>query len=105
MKIAKYAQIVKRERYCAGDLPKIESDELKVMDFFAGEKDQYCFVDSTEGKHTMFRGGNLGNSSIAGLFYSELDDSRSNAYALLGGRSDFYKKNYTLSDSEAARRD
>lgn len=73
-----------------------KSDELKALAFFAGEKDPYCFVDSTEGEYILFRGGSWNSGSYAGLFYSDLADHRSFAGGSVGGRSAFYKKHCTL---------
>lgn len=73
-----------------------KSDELKALAFFAGEKDPYCFVDSTEGEYILLRGGDWSNGSSAGLFYSNLRRPRSYARGALGGRSAFYKKHCTL---------
>lgn len=73
-----------------------KSDELKALAFFAGEKDPYCFVDSTEGEYVLLRGGCWSYGSGAGLFSSHLRRGRSIAYGFLGGRSAFYKKHCTL---------
>ncbi len=73
-----------------------ESDQLKALAFFAGEKDPYCYVDSTEGEYILFRGGYWDNGSTAGLFCSDLYYPRSGADGTIGGRSAFYKKHCTL---------
>lgn len=73
-----------------------ESDQLKALAFFAGEKEPYCFVDSTEGEYILFRGGGWDDGSSAGLFYSDLVYPRSLAYSSFGGRSAFYKKHCAL---------
>lgn len=73
-----------------------ESDQLKALAFFAGEKEPYCFMDSTEGEYILIRGGYWYFGSNAGLFCSSLGAPRSDALSSFGGRSAFYKKHCTL---------
>ena len=49
-------------------------------------------MDSTEGEYILIRGGRWVDGGIAGVFYSNLYDPRSNANGNFGGRSAYFKK-------------
>jgi hypothetical protein len=71
---------------------RCESEQMKELALYAGEKDAYCYVDSTEGEYILSRGGNWDYGGNAGVFHSDLSHPRSNSYASIGGRSAFFVK-------------
>lgn len=71
---------------------RCESEQMKELALYAGEKNAYCYVDSTEGEYILSRGGSWGSGGDAGVFYSNLDNPRSNVNTNVGGRSAFFVK-------------
>ena len=72
-----------------------QSETLKELAFYPGEKKAYCYADGTDGEYCLFRGGNWYNGANAGVFHSSLSNPRSNSNAYLGGRSAYFKKHCT----------
>ena len=72
-----------------------QSETLKELAFYPGEKKAYCYADGTDGEYCLFRGGNWGDGASAGVFSSGLDYDRSSCNANLGGRSAYFKKHRT----------
>lgn len=69
-----------------------DSEQLRALALFAGEEKAGCYVDSTEGEYILIRGGSWDNGGYAGVFDSNLDNPRSDAYGNVGGRSAYFKK-------------
>lgn len=67
-------------------LPDPDTDENGIDNFYG---DNYFYVNNAMAESCMFRGGGWSGGSAAGLFGSNLERSRSNAYDSLGGRSAF----------------
>ena len=72
-----------------------QSETLKELAFYPGEKKAYCYADGTDGEYCLFRGGGWGSGAGAGVFASSLSNDRSNSDASLGGRSAYFKKHRT----------
>lgn len=69
-----------------------ESEQLKELALFAGEPEAYCYMDSTDGEYFPIRGGRWGDGAHAGVFYTYLDNPRSNVLTYIGFRSAYFKK-------------
>ena len=72
-----------------------QSETLKELAFYPGEKKAYCYADGTDGEYCLRRGGYWSNGAGAGVFVSSLSDGRSASGAALGGRSAYFKKHRT----------
>ncbi len=68
------------------------SDELKELALYPGEDNAYLYVDSTEGEYLPYRGGDWGDGTGAGVFYTVLAYGRTLTYSALGFRSAYFKK-------------
>ena len=55
------------------------------IDTTYGEDQLYC--NNSEAERSLIRGGNWNNGANAGVFYSNLNNHRSNANDNIGGRS------------------
>lgn len=69
-----------------------ESEQLKALALYPGEKESRCWMDSTEGEYCPIRGGYWSNGANAGVFYSGLRNPRSGVHTHVGGRSAFFVK-------------
>ena len=69
-----------------------DSEQLRALALFAGEKEAGCYVDSTEGEYILVRGGYWNYGGNAGVFNSHLSNPRSSANGIIGGRSAYFKK-------------
>ena len=72
-----------------------QSETLKELAFYPGEKKAYCYADGTDGEYCLPRGGSWYRGANAGVFYSYLHDARSDSSAYIGGRSAYFKKHRT----------
>lgn len=70
-----------------------ESERLKELALFPGEPEAYFYVDSTDGEYFPFRGGNWSDGANAGVFWTNLSNSRAFVYRSIGFRSAYFKKN------------
>lgn len=72
-----------------------QSETLKELAFYPGEKKAYCYADGTDGEYCLIRGGHWSSGANAGVFYSSLYAPRSISSAFVGGRSAYFKKHRT----------
>ena len=72
-----------------------QSETLKELAFYPGEKKAYCYADGTDGEYCLARGGGWNNGAHAGVFGSDLSNDRSDSGAVVGGRSAYFKKHRT----------
>ena len=72
-----------------------QSETLKELAFYPGEKKAYCYADGTDGEYCLSRGGSWSSGAHAGVFNSGLYDGRSDSNAGVGGRSAYFKKHRT----------
>ena len=72
-----------------------QSETLKELAFYPGEKKAYCYADGTDGEYCLVRGGDWYYGASAGVFFSNLDHPRSGSDAYVGGRSAYFKKHRT----------
>ena len=72
-----------------------QSETLKELAFYPGEKKAYCYADGTDGEYCLYRGGRWYDGADAGVFGSALNFGRSNSGAGVGGRSAYFKKHRT----------
>lgn len=71
---------------------RCESEQLKALALYPGEKESYCWMDSTDGEYCLLRGGSWHRGANAGVFGSSLRYPRSCVYTNVGGRSAFFVK-------------
>lgn len=86
-----------RERGYAGCrwgdvIMRCESEQLKALALYPGEKESYCWVDGTDGEYCLIRGGSWSYGSGAGVFYAYLGSPRSDSGSGVGGRSAYFVK-------------
>ena len=69
---------------------KVRPDDAeKVLD---RAREDYCYIDATEGEYIPIRGGSWGIGTNAGVFSLNLGYSRYYTHRDIGGRSAFFKK-------------
>ena len=66
--------------------------QMMELALYAGEPNAYIYVDGTEGEYILYRGGDWGGGSSAGVFYSLLNNPRSYVDWYIGGRVAYFKK-------------
>lgn len=69
-----------------------ESEQLKELALYSGENNAYLYIDSTDGEYFPYRGGYWAYGTYAGVFCTNVGNSRTHSSALIGFRSAYYKK-------------
>lgn len=68
---------------------RCKSQQMRELGLWNGEKNAYLYVDSTDGEYLPRCGGSWNLTSGAGVFYVNLDNSRTNSNSAVGFRSAF----------------
>lgn len=71
---------------------RCESEQLKALALYPGEKESYCWVDSSGDEYCLSRGGRWNHGSSAGVFDASLGSPRSASHSPVGGRSAYFVK-------------
>lgn len=71
---------------------RCESEQLKALALYPGEKESYCWVDSSGDEYCLSRGGRWFSGSNAGVFSARMYSPRSYSSGFVGGRSAYFVK-------------
>lgn len=69
-----------------------DSEQLKELALYPGEEKAFFYVDSTSGEYLPICGGYWNYTSLAVVFYVDLNNTRAYSLSVIGFRSAFYRK-------------